>query len=130
MPNKEWGLSYHYATTAGAGIWPHPYWISAGGWVYSPFWDHYCVTGDLQFLRDRVVPGLKELALFYEDFLSVEDERGNYVFRSEERRVGKECVSTCRSRWSPSHEKNNLNRQTLNIHQVQNTILKYTVSNA
>src|SRR3546814_7823718 len=24
-------------------------------------------------------------------------------YRSEERRVGKECVSTCRSRWSPSH---------------------------
>src|SRR3546814_15888905 len=23
--------------------------------------------------------------------------------RSEERRVGKECVSTCRSRWSPIH---------------------------
>src|SRR3546814_20220181 len=23
--------------------------------------------------------------------------------RSEERRVGKECVSTCRSRWSPDH---------------------------
>src|SRR3546814_15064369 len=23
--------------------------------------------------------------------------------RSEERRVGKECVSTCRSRWSPEH---------------------------
>src|SRR3546814_14428397 len=25
------------------------------------------------------------------------------VHRSEERRVGKECVSTCRSRWSPYH---------------------------
>src|SRR3546814_21010589 len=25
------------------------------------------------------------------------------VLRSEERRVGKECVSTCRSRWSPSN---------------------------
>src|SRR3546814_13380434 len=25
--------------------------------------------------------------------------------RSEERRVGKECVSTCRSRWSPHHSK-------------------------
>src|SRR3546814_19248345 len=25
--------------------------------------------------------------------------------RSEERRVGKECVSTCRSRWSPHHYK-------------------------
>src|SRR3546814_14227760 len=26
-----------------------------------------------------------------------------YAGRSEERRVGKECVSTCRSRWSPYH---------------------------
>src|SRR3546814_12341117 len=25
------------------------------------------------------------------------------LIRSEERRVGKECVSTCRSRWSPYH---------------------------
>src|SRR3546814_15223876 len=25
--------------------------------------------------------------------------------RSEERRVGKECVSTCRSRWWPTHKK-------------------------
>src|SRR3546814_6208446 len=28
--------------------------------------------------------------------------------RSEERRVGKECVSTCRSRWSPYHYKKNI----------------------
>src|SRR3546814_11608476 len=28
------------------------------------------------------------------------------ALRSEERRVGKECVSTCRSRWSPYHYKN------------------------
>src|SRR3546814_2181277 len=27
----------------------------------------------------------------------------NILNRSEERRVGKECVSTCRSRWSPYH---------------------------
>src|SRR3546814_18916431 len=32
------------------------------------------------------------------------DERGKIAaIRSEERRVGKECVSTCRSRWSPYH---------------------------
>src|SRR3546814_6267789 len=36
------------------------------------------------------------------------DERRLHVraynhWRSEERRVGKECVSTCRSRWSPYH---------------------------
>src|SRR3546814_5252419 len=29
--------------------------------------------------------------------------RSASVPRSEERRVGKECVSTCRSRWSPYH---------------------------
>src|SRR6059058_6508374 len=31
---------------------------------------------------------------------------GRWIFfhRSEERRVGKECVTTCRSRWSPYHE--------------------------
>src|SRR3546814_5153276 len=29
------------------------------------------------------------------------------VGRSAERRVGKECVSTCRSRWSPYHYKKN-----------------------
>src|SRR3546814_856884 len=28
---------------------------------------------------------------------------GEHGARSEERRVGKECVSTCRSRWSPYH---------------------------
>src|SRR3546814_16603461 len=31
------------------------------------------------------------------------------IGRSEERRVGKECVSTCRSRWSPYHSKKNTN---------------------
>src|SRR3546814_16422646 len=28
---------------------------------------------------------------------------GRIADRSEERRVGKECVSTCRSRWAPYH---------------------------
>src|SRR3546814_110314 len=31
--------------------------------------------------------------------------------RSEERRVGKECVSTCRSRWSPNHKKKTRNQK-------------------
>src|SRR3546814_11650433 len=33
---------------------------------------------------------------------------GRTEWRSEERRVGKECVSTCSSRWSPYHEKKNI----------------------
>src|SRR3546814_7618862 len=32
-----------------------------------------------------------------------DDWHADYADRSEERRVGKECVSTCRSRWSPYH---------------------------
>src|SRR3546814_13129021 len=34
--------------------------------------------------------------------LSAHDD-DSFARRSEERRVGKECVSTCRSRWSPYH---------------------------
>src|SRR3546814_20985781 len=38
-----------------------------------------------------------------------------FVTRSEERRVGNECVSTCRSRWSPVNEhKNNTNKTIKN----------------
>src|SRR3546814_20540856 len=36
------------------------------------------------------------------DYFKVDLGRESFiVVRSEERRVGKECVSTCRSRWSP-----------------------------
>src|SRR3546814_18649104 len=40
-----------------------------------------------------------------DDQSRVENPLGFWVtsYRSEERRVGKECVSTCRSRWSPYH---------------------------
>src|SRR3546814_11738899 len=41
--------------------------------------------------------------------------------RSAERRVGKECVSTCRSRWSQYHDKKNKTEQrsTLETYQQQ-----------
>ena len=32
-----------------------------------------------------------------------EPDKDDLLFRSEERRVGKECTSWCRSRWSPYH---------------------------
>src|SRR3546814_13728463 len=35
----------------------------------------------------------------------VRDQNERALSRSEERSVGKECVSTCRSRWSPYKEK-------------------------
>src|SRR3546814_14970388 len=48
--------------------------------------------------QERCMDNAAEAAPMFDDF-----EFG----RSEERRVGKECVSTCRSRWSPYHYTNN-----------------------
>ena len=80
-PTKDEGVDkmYDYAGST-SEMWPHPYWLSAGGWCVRPFWDHYLVTGDLDFLRKRVVPAYQDLALFYEDFLTVTDKNGNYIF--------------------------------------------------
>ena len=78
FPDKGIGVNFYYTANSTIGVWP--YWISAGGWCMRQFWDHYLVTGDLEFLRNRVVPGYKELAQFYEDFLTVTDKNGNYVF--------------------------------------------------
>src|SRR3546814_11620146 len=40
------------------------------------------------------------------------EQRGDPHLRSEERSVGKECVSTCRSRWSPSNSNKKQNQTT------------------
>lgn len=76
-PQKGMGVKYYYSGSAIGGFWP--FWISAGGLAYRPFWDHYLATGDVNFLRKRIVPGLKDLALFYEDFLTSTDKNGNYI---------------------------------------------------
>jgi len=80
-PTKDEGVDKMYDFAGSTQeTWPHPYWLSAGGWCVRPFWDHYLVTGDLDFLRNRVIPAYKDLALFYEDFLTVTDKNGNYIF--------------------------------------------------
>src|SRR3546814_12010946 len=55
-------------------------------------------------------------------------DRESILWRSEERRVGKECVSTCRSRWSPYHSKKK--RSTINYilaraDQLKQSLTKY-----
>jgi len=44
-------------------------WTGGAGWLASYLYDHYLVTGDRAFLAAHVVPLLKEVAAFYEDFL-------------------------------------------------------------
>jgi hypothetical protein len=78
FPDKAFGVNFYYTPNSEIGIWP--YWISAGGWRLRHLWDHYLVTGDNEFLHNRVVPAYKELAKFYEDFLTITDKDGNYIF--------------------------------------------------
>ena len=44
--------------------------IAGGGWCAHYFYDYYLHTGDMDFLKNRCVPLLKDVALFYEDILS------------------------------------------------------------
>src|SRR3546814_3020951 len=48
------------------------------------------IGADHRVIVDNSNPQAADIAKLFQD-------------RSEERRVGKECVSTCRSRWSPYH---------------------------
>src|SRR3546814_16877060 len=51
-------------------------------------------------------------AAIIDQFVEGDGLDGYRLLRSEERRVGKECVSTCRSRWAPDHYKT---KQTQNM---------------
>jgi hypothetical protein len=64
----------------GAALMLYP-WVSGAGWLASYLYDHYLHTRDREFLAERVVPLLKQIALFYEDFLSgTEGADGRVVF--------------------------------------------------
>src|SRR3546814_20451524 len=94
-------------------------------------WSSDVCPSDLSFLRDRMVEDILDRLDSVKRQFSVALDlgtadgslaaglraRGMKVFaadagfrfaqRAEERRVGNECVSTCRSRWSPYHKKKN-----------------------
>src|SRR3546814_14565793 len=73
-------------------------WAEAGG---------EAIAWDRRSLQDFESFPVEELARRY-DLIVIDHPHVGQVadagcLRSEERRVGKECVSTCRSRWSPYH---------------------------
>lgn len=44
-------------------------WTGAAAWLAQHYWWHYEFGGDEKFLRQRAYPFMKEVALFYEDYL-------------------------------------------------------------
>src|SRR3546814_20160066 len=109
-------------------------------------WSSDVCSSDLRrdFRRDGAV-GLgadveQQIAVLADDIDQIGDQRGcrpigivlgiapamhaHRGIRSEARRVGKECVSTCSYRWSPYHYKNTTTLTNRN----QSTTLHYTSS--
>jgi alpha-L-fucosidase 2 len=63
------GIDRNYAIPTGTGP-----------WLIYPMVEHYQITGDRNFLEKRLLPVLKEMAMFYEDFLTRKDINGHVVF--------------------------------------------------
>ena len=67
LTSPETGLSTH------CGSWIIN-WISAAGWLSQLFYDYWLFTGDEAFLEQRLLPYMKEVAEFYEDYFTIDSE--------------------------------------------------------
>src|SRR3546814_5416917 len=64
---------------------------------------HHNTNSNVFTLAFGQAPGAVELTTGLPRSGRARESHRQRGLRSEERRVGKECVSTCRSRWSPYH---------------------------
>jgi len=55
-------------------------WTAGAGWLAYPLYEYCEITGDDKFLRENVLPLYEKIALFYEDFLTLRDENGRYIY--------------------------------------------------
>jgi alpha-L-fucosidase 2 len=69
------GLCTHFETD-----YPLQMWTAAADWLLVPLLDAAQAWGDETFFAQRVRPALRELAEFYEDFLTRVDEDGHVIF--------------------------------------------------
>lgn len=55
--------------------WPHcTHFNGVAAWISAMYHDHWRYTGDMEFLRLRALPFMREAAMFYEDYLTVGDD--------------------------------------------------------
>src|SRR3546814_2773324 len=83
------------------GLYPGDYLVPVGQALAAEYGDRYVGAPESEWLvlfRTKAVAAMMEMIRSDLTLLGIHHD----IFsRSEERRVGKECVSTCRSRWSP-----------------------------
>ncbi|WP_348651739.1 glycosyl hydrolase family 95 catalytic domain-containing protein [Paenibacillus silviterrae] len=78
------GIYIPAGTTPGIGV-PNQIvpvimnWTGAAGWLARHYYDYYLYTRDREFLVGKVLPFMKEVALFYEDFIHL-DEDGSILY--------------------------------------------------
>jgi hypothetical protein len=58
---------------------PYQYATGEESWLLYPFWEHYLITGDTNFLQNQLYPLLIDMGYFYQDFLTLTDTNGNYI---------------------------------------------------
>jgi len=68
------GLNFHFNED-----WPLLFWTAGAAWAARYFYDYWLYTQDNEFFRTVALPFMKEVALFYEDFL-IEDKNGKWIF--------------------------------------------------
>ncbi|MFJ6213442.1 glycosyl hydrolase family 95 catalytic domain-containing protein [Streptomyces sp. NPDC092296] len=70
----ENGRQYHFDA-----VWAHHMWTAGADWLLQPLLEYVETSGDQEFLRDRLLPALIEVAAFYEDFLTRTGPDGRVV---------------------------------------------------
>src|SRR3546814_18872164 len=74
-----------------------------------------------RFIADLLDCDRVEARRIQKDYFHTNGTTLSGLMRSEERRVGQECVSTCRSRVSPSNQKKNIYTTRRELLRVRNT---------
>jgi alpha-L-fucosidase 2 len=75
------GWVLHHNTDLWRGTSPinasdHGIWVTGGAWLCYHLWEHYLFTKDLNFLRTKGYPIMKEAALFFNSFLIKDPKTG------------------------------------------------------
>ncbi|UNY97458.1 glycoside hydrolase family 95 protein [Zhouia spongiae] len=79
------GAVIHHTSDLWATPWMRaatPYWgawIHGGGWIVQHHWEHYRFTQDKGFLKEQGYPAMKEIALFYLDWLQKDPATGKWI---------------------------------------------------